>query len=335
MNTEAYIKAVSYFLPSNVLDNDHINASHPEWSADKISAKTGIFRRHIASEDESASDMAINAARLLFKDFNIFPDEIDFILYCTQSPDFILPTTACIIQNKLSIPITSGALDFNLGCSGYVYGLSLAKGLVCTGLAKNVLLITSDTYSKYINNNDKSNKTIFGDAASATIISDVGEFKLLNFSFGTDGLGAENLIIKNGIGKFRNRIGEDQFDENNNFVKNDSNLYMNGAEIFSFTSKSVPLLVADVLTKNEIEIDDIDFFVFHQANKFMLDFIRKKIGISSEKFLYHIENVGNTVSSTIPIVIKEKMQLFKSNNRILLAGFGVGYSWAGCVIEKI
>ena len=334
MNNDAFINGISFYLPSEVLDNNTINLLHPEWSADKISSKTGIYQRHIASVDESASDMAIKAANNLFKEYHISPNDIDFILYCTQSPDYILPTTACILQDKLGIPNSSGALDFNLGCSGYVYGLSLAKGLICSGLSKNVLLLTSETYSKYINSNDKSNKTIFGDAASATLISNTGEYKLQNFIFGTDGKGAENLIIKNGLGKYKDEVGVDQYDENNNYYKNDSFLYMNGAEIFSFTSNSVPILVNQVLEKNELNLNQVDYFIFHQANKFMLDFIRKKIGIPNEKFILHLESVGNTVSSTIPLAIKAKNNIFKKNNKILLAGFGVGYSWAGCIIEK-
>ena len=159
---EAYIKAITYYLPSKRYTNEDINNEHPDWAIDKIMSKTGIKNRYISANDEFVSDMAITVSRKLFKEYSILPNSIDFILLCTQSPDYILPTTACIIQDKLGVPKSAGALDFNLGCSGYVYGLALAKGLICAGIAKNILFITSETYSKHISPNDKSNKTIFG-----------------------------------------------------------------------------------------------------------------------------------------------------------------------------
>lgn len=331
-----YIKGISYYLPEKVYTNEEISTQHPEWSIEKISSKTGIKARHIAAEDEYASDMAISASLKLFEEYSIQPDEIEFVLYCTQSPDYFLPTTACILQDRLGIQITAGALDYNLGCSGYIYGLSLAKGLIESKQVNNVLLITSETYSKYIHPNDKSNKTIFGDAASATLIgSDKGIFEIKNFSFGTNGKGAENLIVKNGGVRNRFQLGKDITDAEGNYISNDSCLYMNGSEIFSFTSQAVPVLVNDVIQRNHLSFEEVDYFLFHQANKYMLDFIRRKINIPQEKFVYYIENVGNTVSSTIPIALKEAVNQDMNYKKGLLAGFGVGYSWAGCIIERV
>lgn len=331
-----YIKGISYYLPLEVLDNHQINKSHPEWAVDKISQKTGIFRRHIASKEEFASDMAIKAANNLFEEYKIDKGQIDFILYCTQSPDYFLPTTACILQNQLGLSTSCGALDFNLGCSGYVYGLALAKGLIESKIAKNVLFITSETYSKFINENDKSNKTIFGDGATATLLSkDIGIYKIGDFELGSDGEGAENLIVRNGGAKFKDAIGKDVFNEEGQYVRNNSNLYMNGGEIFSFTSNAVPKLIEKVLENNEIVFDNVDFFLFHQANKYMLDFIRKKVKIPQEKFMYYLENVGNTVSNTIPIALKEEGINKNLRGKIVLAGFGVGYSWGACLIETV
>lgn len=331
---DVFIKGIEYYLPAQILTNHDINSMHPEWEADKISKKTGIYERRIAAINEFASDMAINAAEKLINLHNIDRTKIDFIVYCTQSPDYFLPTTACIIQDKLNLKNGCGAIDFNLGCSGYVYGLAICKGLIETGAANNILFITSETYSKYINPKDKSNKTIFGDAASATLLSnEVGYFKLLNFSFGTDGKGAENLIVRNGASRFNLKDGNDIFDEEHNYINNNNNLFMNGKEIFSFSNKEVPLLVSNVLEKNNIQIDEIDFFVFHQANKFMLDFIRKKMNIEPGKFIEYLEKVGNTVSNTIPIALNERC--FNKKGKFLLVGFGVGYSWGGCIIETI
>lgn len=333
----AKIHAISYWLPDRILSNAHINEKHPEWSIDKISEKTGINERRLSGPDEFVSDMACNAVNKLFEEHsNVDRNKIDFLLLCTQSPDYFLPTTACIVQNRLGLPKTCGALDFNLGCSGYVYGLGLAKGLIESGSAKNILLVTSETYSKFIHDKDKSNKTIFGDAASATLVSaEYDGFEIGGLVYGTDGQGAENLIVKNGGVRFRYNKGNDVLDDADAFIKNDDHLFMNGAEIFKFTASNVPVLVRDVLEKNTIEIKDVDLFIFHQANKFMLDFIRKKIGIDTDKFYYFLESCGNTVSSTIPIALKEAILERKAlpGKKILLAGFGVGYSWAGCIIK--
>jgi 3-oxoacyl-[acyl-carrier-protein] synthase III len=332
----AFIKAISYYLPLDILSNEKINQSFPEWGIDKISSKTGIKDRHIAAPEEFSSDMAIKAANKLFAENNIDKSCIDFLLLCTQSPDYFLPTTACIVQDRLGLATTTGALDFNLGCSGFVYGLGLAKGLISGGMAKNVLLITAETYSKFIHPNDKSNLTIFGDAAAATLVStDEGFCCIGNFEFGTDGQGANNLIVKKGGMRYPSSdAGTDVVDEYGN-VQNDNNLFMNGSEIFNFTIESVPKLIKQVLQKNGLEADSIDLYIFHQANKYMLNHLRKKIGISEDKFFIFLEGCGNTVSSTIPIALFEAMKQNRTpqGTIALLAGFGVGYSWAGCTLH--
>ena len=332
---KAFINAISYYLPEKVLDNHQISLEHPEWAADKISQKTGIYKRHIAAHDESAGDMAEKAGKKLLAETKVEASGIDFLLYCTQSPDFFLPTTACILQAKLSLPTSCGALDFNLGCSGYIYGLALSKSLIVSGIARKVLLLTSETYTKFINPKDKSNKTIFGDAASASLItSEIGPYELGNFRLGTDGTGAENLIVRFGAIRHKTDKGTDIFDSTGEFVKNEEYLFMNGQAIFSFTSITVPKLVNDVLLCNNLVKDEIDYFLFHQANKYMLEFIRKKIKVPLEKFIYYLEDIGNTVSNTIPIALKEECTNKKKGN-ILIAGFGVGYSWGGCILHSM
>lgn len=330
---KASIKAISYYLPEAILSNDLINQDFPEWDIEKISSKTGINSRHISASDEFSSDMAVKAAEKLFEEHNIDRSTIDYLLFCTQSPDYFLPTTACIIQDKLGLNTSIGALDFNLGCSGFVYGLSLAKGLIAGEMAKNVLLITSETYSKFIHPKDKSNKTIFGDAAAATLItSGEGFCSIGNFVFGTDGKGAENLIVKQGGMRFPvSEENEDIKDEFGN-IRNDKNLFMNGTEIFNFTGEFVPKLTASILDKSGLTKEDIDLFIFHQANKYMLNHLRKKIKIPEEKFFISMEHCGNTVSSTIPIALYEAQKEGKTTDikNLILAGFGVGYSWGAC-----
>ena len=330
---KTYIKALAYTLPENEITNEQLVKEFPEWSVDKIADKVGINTRFVASENETSSDLAIKAAEKLFlENPNINKEDIDFVLFCTQSPDYFLPTSACIIQNKLGLLTTCGALDFNLGCSGYIYGLSLAKGLILGGIANNVLLLTGETYSKYLHTKDKGNRTIFGDAGSATLISTEGFAEIENFSLGTDGKGAENLIVKTGGLRCKSPMNDLTFDEKANPTSSDY-LYMNGSEIFNFTIEAVPELVKNTLLKNKLTNDEIEGFVFHQANKFMLNFLRKKLKISEEKFHYYMSEVGNTVSSTIPIVLYEKLKNGELHGNILLGGFGVGYSWGGCVIN--
>lgn len=329
---EAYIKAISYYLPETVLTNEQLVAEFPEWTVEKIASKVGVNQRHVVGENETAVDLAVNAGKKLFEEHHIMPETIDFVLLCTQSPDYFLPTSACVVQDALNIPTTSGALDFNLGCSGYVYGLSLAKGLVFAGIAKNVLLITAETYTKHIHPKDKGNRTIFADAASASLISTEGFAHIGHFSLGTDGKGAENLIVKSGALRNPYPINDLHFNEDQHPISSDY-LSMNGSEIFNFSAEAVPLLVKDVLMKNQLEQENIDLFVFHQANKYMMNYLRKLIEIDKEKFYFYLENVGNTVSSTIPIALYEAKKEEKLKGNILLAGFGVGYSWAGVVLN--
>lgn len=331
---KVFIKAISYYLPEKIFTNEELIQEFPDWTAEKVANKIGISKRHIAAENETSTDMAVKAGQKLFEEHNIKPKDVDFIMLCTQSPDYFLPTSACIVQNQLNIPTKSGAIDFNLGCSGFVYGLAMAKGMIIGGMAKNVLLITSETYSKFIHSADKSNRTIFGDAAAATLISSNGIAEIMDFDFGTDGSGAENLIVRSGGLRQSLPVGDVKFDESGNPISSD-HLFMNGTEIFNFTLEMVPKLVYNTLSINNLQQEDIDLFVFHQANKYMLNFLRKKIKIPENRFFYYMDQVGNTVSSTIPIAINEAIKggNISSSSNVLIAGFGVGYSWAGSILK--
>ena len=337
----AYINGISYYLPEKILTNQELSQEHPDWSVEKISQKTGILQRHIAGENEYSSEMALSAIDLFFEEHAIERSDIDFLLFCTQSPDYLLPTTACILQNKANLPKSCGALDFNLGCSGYIYGLGLAKGLIESSQAKNVLLVTSETYSKFIHPKDKSNKTLFGDASSVTLVTSQPYenyfcAQIGYFVYGTDGSGYEHLIVRNRGMKGNKSEGKDQFDEEGNFIRNDDNLYMDGKAIFNFTAFEIPPLIDNVIKKHNLSIDDIDLFIFHQANAYMLDFVRKRCKIPKEKFHISMQDIGNTVSSTIPIALKRAMEdktLNFCTKNILLAGFGVGLSMGAVVLN--
>lgn len=329
---EAYVKAISYYLPQKIVYNEQLAKEFPEWSVEKITSKIGVTQRHLAAEDETATDMAISVAKKLFDEHNIDKKTIDFVLLCTQSPDYFLPTSACLIQDKLGLPTSCGALDYNLGCSGFIYGLSIAKGLIAIEVARNVLLITAETYNKHLHYKDKGNRAIFGDAASACLVSTDGFATIKDFSLGTDGRGAENLIVKTGAFRSKSPQNDLTFDSSGNPISGDY-LYMNGGEIFNFTAEVVPSLIEDLLKKNYLTSDDIDLYVFHQANKYMINYLRKLLELPKDKFYIYLEKTGNTVSSTIPIALHQARKENKLSGNILLAGFGVGYSWGGVILK--
>jgi 3-oxoacyl-[acyl-carrier-protein] synthase III len=332
----ATIIDIASYLPPATLDNDDLAALFPEWPTDKILDKTGIRTRHIAAAEQTAGDMAMLAAENLFKKGKVQAADIDFVILCTQAPDHVLPTTACLLQHRLGIPTSAGALDINLGCSGYVYGLSLANGLIQSGAASRVLLLTADTYSKYIHPQDKSVRTLFGDGATATLVGAAGDTARIGpFVFGTDGAGGGNLIVPTGGSRTpRSALtAQAQPDESGN-RRSPDNLYMNGGEVMAFSLTQVPRALDALLQKSGWHMDEVSHVFFHQANKFMLDALRKKMKLPADKVPMRLEDVGNTVSSTIPLTIQPLLDAgaLSPGSRHILIGFGVGYSWAACAL---
>ncbi len=331
----AYIKAISYYLPDRVVTNEDLVKEFPEWDVEKVYSKVGVKERHLAGESETAGDLAEKAARKLLEEYQVSPPDIDFLLLCTQSPDYRLPSTACILQDRLGIPTSAGAFDYDLGCSGCIYGMAVAKGLIAAGLASNVLLLTAETYTKYLHPDDKSNRTIFGDGAAACLISkEKGLAEIGEFVFGTDGSGADNLIVKTQGARFPERTGLSTEDDDGHVNREDF-LYMNGSAIFNFTLEQVPPMMKQLLEKSGLGKDDIDYFVFHQANKYMLSTLRKICGISKDKFHIDLEHTGNTVSSTVLISLKDCLDqgVIHSGMRVMACGFGVGLSYGGTILH--
>jgi 3-oxoacyl-[acyl-carrier-protein] synthase-3 len=325
-------------VPEQVLTNEDLAAQFSGWTAEKILEKTGIRERRIAAPGETAVDLAYQAARKLLDSGVEGAGEVDFVILCTQAPDYILPTSACILQDRLGLPTSVGALDINLGCSGYVYGLSLASGLIASGAARNIMLVTADTYSKYIHAGDKSVRTLFGDGAAATLVSACGDgdcSRIGPFVFGSDGSGAKQLIVE--AGAFRLPASAEtcveQSDRHGN-VRSPQNLFMNGGEVLTFTLREVPRVYRAMLDRSGTVPEEYDHVILHQANKFMIDALQKKLGLPDDKVPRRYEEIGNTVSSTIPFVLaglQERGQL-SAGARIMLIGFGVGLSWAAATI---
>lgn len=324
---KAYITKIEYVLPKNKAEN----------LKNRLTRKTGIYSRHICSESEIASDLAFEAAKKLF-DAGINKNDIDFLILCTQSPDYYLPTTACILQDRLDLLTSCGAFDYNLGCSGYIYGLSMAKGLIESNQACNILLLTAETYSKYINQKDNTVAPLFGDAATATLVSGIESQKngLDGFIFGTNGNGYQNLIVPVGGMKERyyNTEVKEYIDDFGSYRTN-QNLFMNGSAISDFALEVVPDTVDKILKKIDLSKDEIDYFVFHQANKFMLEFLQMKCDLIGYPYWNDVKEYGNTVSNSIPIALKDLLDKNDSKKlkNVMLVGFGVGLSWGGCIVD--
>jgi len=324
----ASIGPIAIHLPAQVETNDDLQREFPDWDMPLIGAKTGVAERHLAAPDETASDLGVAAALKLFQDFDIDPHTIDFVLLCTQTPDYPLPTTACLLQQRLGLRTNVGAIDFNLGCSGFVYGLSLADGLIRTGVVKRILLITAETYSKYIDKADRSLRPIFGDGAAATLIDAAETPSLSGFVFGTDGSGADTLIVNCGGA----RPAKDAIQPRHR-QRWKSSLYMDGPSLITMTVANIPDMVEDVLKSAGVARSDVKYYLMHQATVKMLEQLMGRMQVPEEQMPIVLKNVGNTVSSTIPIVIETLRRdgRIRPGDLSMLVGFGVGFSWAGCL----
>ena len=324
----AQIGPIAVHFPSRKETNADLQQEYPEWDMDLIGRKTGIYTRYISEPDETPADLAVAAAERLFEEHGVDPGSIDYVILCTQTPDSPLPTTACLLQSRLGISTDAGAIDFNLGCSGYIYGLSLCEGLICSGQASRILFLTAETYSKYIANDDRSLRTIFGDAAAATLVQAAEEPSFAGFRFGTDGTGADTLFVGDGGA----RSNKQQIRPRHR-KRWSSRLYMDGPALMNFTVEAVPKLIDQIIERSNSKLADIDLYLFHQATYKMLDELRRRLDVDQERLPIRLEHCGNTVSCTLPILIQDLRNegLLSADQFNLLIGFGVGWSWGGCI----
>lgn len=328
----AAIGPISVHFPQRCETADELNRLFPNWNMSAIKQKTGIDKRYIAEPNECSSDLAVAAANKLFEQYDIDRNSIDYILFCTQTPDYPLPTTSCLIQDRLKLRTNIGAIDFNQGCSGYVYGMSLADGLIRTGEVSRILFLTAETYTKYIHETDRSLRPIFSDAATATLVEAHDVQSLRAFQFGSDGSGADTLMVTHG----GCRPESDAIPPRGR-KRWPSDLYMDGASLISFAMASIPNLIDQILQRAEIKFESIDCFLMHQATAKMLEMLQERIGLDNDRMPIRLEHVGNTVSCTLPILIDEmrRDQTLTPDMTNLLVGFGVGWSWAGCVWQDL
>lgn len=323
---------LEYYLPEKIVTNDDLSNELDGFKVDKA-LRIGIKQRHIASPEQTSVDLAYEAGKKILSKFD--KDKIDYLIFVTETSDYRLPNSANILHERLELNKSAGSIDIIQGCTGLPYALGMAKGLISANVASNVLILIADAYSKIIHPKDKVLRTIFGDAGSGLIVSQSDKPQIHNFVYGTDGSGKDNLIVKNGgLKNSIDPLAKDIVYGSGN-VYNENHLYMNGPGVFEFTNSVVPGLIQDTLDKNNTTRDDIDMFLFHQANESMLDVLRQKSNINKDKFYCDISDIGNTVSSSLVIALKRCLDtnVIKYGDKVLLAGFGVGLSWAGTIIE--
>ena len=304
------IHAISHVFGEKRCDNEELAKQHG-FDLGFIRGKLGIEARYVAGENQATSDLAIAAARKVLEKAGVSPAQIGFVGIVTQTPDYQIPHTAGIVQNALGLPQETAAFDISLGCSGFVYGLSIATAFMESAGIDNGLLITADAYSKVIDPADRATSPLFSDAAAATLISKRAVYLPGKASFGSDGSGADKLMIPCGGSRK---------------PKSNSPLFMDGREIFNFMMTRIPADVKKCLTLNGKSAEDVDRFVFHQASFFMLDSLRTRIGLPKEKMVYALRDCGNTVASSIPIALEGVLEEWPKT--VLISGFGVGLSWA-------
>jgi 3-oxoacyl-[acyl-carrier-protein] synthase-3 len=325
---------IEYFLPDTIDSNCLLGKLHPQWNIDRTEEKTGVFRRHITKVGETAHDLALQATKNFFKRRPMLREKIDAIITCTQSPDYVIPSNSFLLQRDLNLNHNILAFDYNLACSGYVYGLFMAKSFINSGYVKNILLVTADTYSKYINQDDRSTRILFGDGATASWIGDPISNKVNplisnfdDFIFSSEGENWDKFTIK--IGASRNPTSNENIFQHNK-------ISMSGIQVINFLNHRVIPQVKDLITRNKLEVDKIDQFFLHQASLLAIESFRYKLKISSDKSFSNIENIGNTVSSSLPILIKDffSKRDIPKDGKIILCGFGAGLSAASILATK-
>jgi len=329
-----YLKAIADYLPDTIRTNDDLVRLNPGWNGESIYAKTGIRARRVAGPEETALDFGERAARCLLAGADCDAGIFDALLFCTESPDYVLPPSACLLQTRLGLPTRCAAFDYNLGCSGFTYGLWLAKALIESASAQHVLLVVAETYSKHCSPHDLTTATIFGDGGGAAWLSADPQGALAEVGptvVGTDGRGAGQLIVPAG-GARQPKTSDTAVphsDAKGN-LRSEEHLFMNGPEIFSFTLNAVHAAIQQLLDRLGMGWGDIDLFLLHQANRFMLEQLRRQMNVPPEKMPIDLEDTGNTVSASIPILISRcrKKSVLMPGQHCVLAGYGVGYSWA-------
>jgi len=329
------IQSIEYYLPETIVTNDELQKEHPDWNLEKVTEKSGVVQRHIAGEYETAYDLSINACKKLFQTND--KSEIDGIIYCTQSPDYIMPPNSFLLHKYLGLKEEVFAYDFNHACTGYIYCLAMAQAFVNSGMAKQILLVNADTYSKYINKKDRSTRILFGDGAAVTIVEESNERKgVIDIDIGSSGSGYNKFWIPaGGLRLPKSDSTSIKIEDDRGNIRTQNDIEMDGFGVWSFINSIAPKQIKRLLKKNNKEIIDVDQFIFHQASLLTLESIMKLLNINEEKAFINIRNIGNTVSASIPIALKDAINQDKIDigSCVILSGFGVGLSYGAILME--
>lgn len=295
---------------------------------------TGIEERHIATKGETTGDLCTHSAEVLIQKSGWNKEEIDLVIFVSQSPDYFLPATSIVIQDRLGLKKSTAAFDINLGCSGYVYGLSVAASMMASGGFRKALLLVGDISTAALNRKDKSTWPLFGDCGTATALEYNRDYEM-HFNLQSDGSGKEAIIIPHG--GIRRPLTEDSLVEKEyepGITRHHRNVWLNGLDVFNFSVREAPLNVNELLAASKKTVDDVDFLVMHQANFLMNETIRKKLKFPAEKTPYSLKHYGNTSSASIPLTLVHQLSGEENQHRnLLLAAFGVGLSWGACYLE--
>lgn len=330
------INTIEYYLPEKEISNDDLKAMHPDWDVLKVGEKSGVFNRHIAAKDETAFDLACEAVKKLFSSGQIDKKSIQGIIFCTQSPDYIMPSNSFLLHKHFGFTSDVWTFDYNLACSAFVFGLSISRGMIETRMAENILLITADTYSKYINPKDRSTSVLFGDGAAATVVSKSSETGIIDIVLSSSGNEYDTFYIPSGGARIpKDDSTKEIIIDHSGNQRTLEEIQMNGFAVWKFISRTVPDQINELLERNNLSITDIDFFGFHQASKLTLDSLIKALKIENDKVYMNLWKIGNTVSASIPIVLKdaESEGKLKRGDTVLLSGFGVGLSWGSLIMK--
>lgn len=335
-NINIGIEGVEYFLGQNSISNAKLQEENPSWDMSKIFERSGVKSRPIASPGTTALDLAYEAASQLLCQLNYGSDVIDALIFCTQTPDYVLPPNSSLLHGRLNLGDDVMAFDITHACSGFMYGLGIARSLVVSGTAKKVLLITADTYSRLIHSADRSIRPLFGDGAAATIVSSENlVMKIIDISFGTAGKKADRFIVEAGGARNKTLISENVSPDRSGRIYSSKHISMDGLGLLSYFNNTVPRLVLEILRKNHKTSSDISLFVFHQASRLALEGIARSLRIPDEKMIIDMEETGNLVSSSIPVLLSRllKSDALIRGEPVVLCGFGSGLSWGTALVE--
>lgn len=328
----AYIEAIAAKFPATNLTNAELQTQNPEWSMKDIHEKTGVKNRFIAAINETSYDLGRDAVDLLFSHEKHKLNNVDSIIFCTQSPDFLMPTNAHLLHKHLKLSDNVIAFDINLACSGFIYGLSIANAFIKSGQAKCVLLVTSETYSKFTHYKNRSVRTLFGDGAAATLINSDSNINGFNsFTLASNGANYDKFYIPDG--GFRNPIdtfSNEEYLDSSGSINTKSCIHMDGMSVWSFINSAVPRQILMHLKENNVDKSLVDHFIFHQGSKLTIDSLIKILEIDPTKAHTNIGSIGNTVSASIPLCLRDALMnqiKIKPGDRIVLSGFGVGLSY--------